>query len=416
MRHQVVINGAWLSALQALNMAIPLLTLPYVTRVLGATHYGFFAVALNLITYLQVVVEYGFNLTGSRKIALAENHADLQRVFSNIVAARLLLAGLSMLLLLAGIVVLRVPRSLSLCMLILSAIVIGEAMRQTWVFQGLQQMSNVTAVVATARLVSTALVFLFVKSSGQLYLYCALYAASYVLAGALSALLVRVRFGIKFVTVSWASVLGELLDGWPLFTTSAMSLVFSGVGVTALGVLAGSTEAGMYAAIQKIPTILVVLYTPVGQALYPFVSSKYQRSFESGVRVVVRVARYVLPVAGVVGILLALGHDWIVSLALGPEFAAQSILMVPLAAWLFFSLLNNLLGVQVLVASGHSKEYSSAFRVATLVIVGLCALLGYQWGSQGIAAATLLAEGCLTALLLRRVIGLQNRGKAHALK
>ena len=67
---KVLKNGIWLTILQLVNTVIPVITIPYVTRILGTNEYGIFSIALNWILYLQVLVEYGFGLSGSRKVAL----------------------------------------------------------------------------------------------------------------------------------------------------------------------------------------------------------------------------------------------------------------------------------------------------------------------------------------------------------
>ena len=57
--------------LQFFNAIVPLLTLPYITRVLGASQYGLYALAINFVGYLQVLVEYGFGMSATREIALS---------------------------------------------------------------------------------------------------------------------------------------------------------------------------------------------------------------------------------------------------------------------------------------------------------------------------------------------------------
>ena len=76
LKNNTVKNGIWLYILQFFNTVFPLLTLPYVTRILGTNGYGIFSYALNIITYLQVIVEYGFNLSGAREIAIQESEKE----------------------------------------------------------------------------------------------------------------------------------------------------------------------------------------------------------------------------------------------------------------------------------------------------------------------------------------------------
>ena len=74
-----------------LGMIFILLTTPYVTRILGTDNYGIFSYALNIITYLQVIVEYGFNLSGARKIAIFEDEKEREKIYSHIITAKLFL-------------------------------------------------------------------------------------------------------------------------------------------------------------------------------------------------------------------------------------------------------------------------------------------------------------------------------------
>lgn len=71
-KSKVLANSAWLIVLQVFNTIVPLLTLPYITRVLGTSNYGVFSLALNWVTYFQVIVEYGFGFTGARKFLFTE--------------------------------------------------------------------------------------------------------------------------------------------------------------------------------------------------------------------------------------------------------------------------------------------------------------------------------------------------------
>ena len=59
---RTVKNGIWMYLLQFFNAVVPILTLPYITRVLGSAGYGVFSIAFNIVSYMQVMVEYGFGM------------------------------------------------------------------------------------------------------------------------------------------------------------------------------------------------------------------------------------------------------------------------------------------------------------------------------------------------------------------
>ena len=87
----------------------------------------------------------------------------------------------------------------------------------------------------------------------------------------------------------------------------------------------------------------------------------------------------------------------------GDEYANSSIILVPLAVWFVLSVINNFLGIQILVASGHQKEYSNAFLISAICSVILYVVLGKFGGLFGIAFSTCIAELLLTLLLIFNV-------------
>lgn len=85
LKRKSVKNGAWLYLLQIFNTVVPLLTLQYITRILGAKQYGIFSIAINVIGYYQVVVEYGFAMSATRKVASSDKNSDsLSKTFSTV--------------------------------------------------------------------------------------------------------------------------------------------------------------------------------------------------------------------------------------------------------------------------------------------------------------------------------------------
>ena len=96
LKKKSVNNGLWLYALQFFNTIIPLITIPYITRILGAEQYGIFSLALNFTSYLQVAVEYGFALSATRQVAFLKNDKDLNKLFVSVISARFILYFISL--------------------------------------------------------------------------------------------------------------------------------------------------------------------------------------------------------------------------------------------------------------------------------------------------------------------------------
>ena len=136
-KSKVFKNSMWLTILQVVNTVIPILTIPYITRVLGTNEYGAFSIALNWILYLQVLVEFGFGLSGSRKVAImseSKDNKNLEQLFNNIISSRIVLLVISFVILNIIALISSFSMKIYLCMLILFVMIIGTTFQLTWLF------------------------------------------------------------------------------------------------------------------------------------------------------------------------------------------------------------------------------------------------------------------------------------------
>ena len=400
-------NGIWLFILQVFNTVVPMLTLPYITRILEPSGYGEFSLALNWVLYFQVIVEYGFGYWGARKVA-TDNGSTLRKTFNNIITARLMLMIISFVLM--TIVFLLSGKGIEhfICMCILFAMVLGVAFQLTWLFQGMQEMKYITLINAISRLVSVLLIFFMVKKATDVNLYAFLYSATYIISAIMGLYLAHKRYGLKFGISGIKETIGALTEAWPLFISQAMAKILSGFGVTVLGMVAASSAVGIYSAIYKIPYAMALFFNPISQAIYPNISAEFNKSMENGFRRIKKIATFVIPIFFIISIITMYFHHQIVQLCFGSAYSSNSMILIPLCLWFLFSIINNFLGIQILVASGHQKEYSKAFFISAVLAIIMYIIFGQLFNIYGIAIGTLCAEIALTAILLimiKRILG-----------
>ena len=88
-------NTVWQYGLQIAKYLLPLITLPYLTRVLEPDGYAFYAYVVSFMTFAQVFVDFGFNLSGTKRIVKARSVDDENRVVGAVTEARLMLCVLA---------------------------------------------------------------------------------------------------------------------------------------------------------------------------------------------------------------------------------------------------------------------------------------------------------------------------------
>lgn len=411
-RSNTIKNGVWLYILQFFNTVFPLITLPYVTRILGTDNYGIFSYALNIITYLQVIVEYGFNLSGARKIAIFEDEKEREKIYSHIITAKLFLLVCSFLISLILIVIFKFTDKQIYTMLIMFLIVIGTAITQPWLFQGKQKMKFVTISNAIVRIIFVILIFFLVKEENDLYMYSFLYSIVFVFIGLLQIYIIKKIFKYKYKICTLKECICELKDGWYTFTTSAMSKIFTGLGVTLLGIIYRENTAivGIYSAIQKIPLAINMAYSPISQAVFPYISKRYKENYHFAINFIRKLIILTIILMIVSVIITSIFSYDIVKIAFGEEYTQYHLILIPLIIWAFLGILNNILGIQILVAQGKNKQYSKAFSIGSVSIVILNVILGIPFGIYGIAIATMLSELVLNIMLIK-VIFVDNKNR-----
>lgn len=402
-KSKLIKNGMWLYALQFFNMVVPLFTLPYISRILGSAQYGKFSFALNIVGYFQVIVEYGFGLSGSRKVAIEDDMNKVERLFSRIIYCRIILCMGSFVLMFVTSCIIGASSSQKICMVILSLIALSMIFQQTWLFQGMECMQYITIVSMVSRILMLLGTFIFIHRQSDVYLYCAIYALSQIVNSTISMLLVHKKFNFKLKKTQFKEVVEELKDGWYTFTTSIMTQIFTGIGVTVLGVFGTSGQVGVYSAVQKVPMLLTAMYSPISQILYPYMSRMHKTSNAVAKTKITQTAVAILSLFGLAAIGIVFLRHFIVNVLFGSEYGPYSDLLIPLSIWMMLSILNNFLGIQSLVASGHLKEYSIAFNIGVIAIVISNLLFVKLWRLNGAAYASLVSEFILTVSLIIQV-------------
>ena len=393
-------NVAALSILQIMNYAVPLATVPYLVRVLGPANFGLLAFAQALVTYFDLLTDYGSLLSATRAVAVHRHdfHA-LARIFWRTAAARLALAFACALVL--GVLVLAASPLRAAGALYAAAFltVIGTAVFPVWFFQGIEQMKFVTAALASARLLTVPALFLLVRRPDHYVRAAAIQGAVPVLAGILVTPILwkSLRRGVYRPTL--AEIGDVLRDGWSAFVANS-ALVFNATAtITVLGLVAGPTEVGYYSAADKVIRALSSLLTPVTQALYPHLNSLKTHAPHR--------------IAG----LMRRSYFWIGALALCVSLATFALARpVGLALWghgflrsvavlrclsplPFLLALVNLIGIQTLLVLGLDSLVSRAVFTCALVNVALTAWLSSSYGALGAAAANVTGAVLLVCAL-----------------
>lgn len=411
-RRTVARNIGSLLVLQGTNYLLPLITFPYLVRVLGTDGYGTMAFAQAFAGYVVILTDYGFNLSATRAIAI--NRGDRERV--NEIVGRVLAAKLFLLALGTAVFFLAIllfPRLRALWPVELAAflIVIGNVLFPVWLFQGMARMGFITLLTGTTRALSTLAIFVLVKSESDVVLATALTSGGFVLAGILGLGIAFSAFSLRPKLPTVASVHSTLREGWHVFLSQASGSLFGNTNVFILGLFATPAVVGGFAVAEKIVRAVIGLSIPVTNAVYPVVSGLFEESHEAALRFL----RRVMVRGGVVFLaasmaLFALPGP-LVELVAGARMDSIVTLVRIMSILPFTIFIDNIYGTQILLNAGEERRFMRATLYAGAFSVGASLILVPSFGAVGSAAAFTAAELLILILFVRSVhaVGIRLR-------
>lgn len=267
-------NMLALFVVQISNYVLPLLILPFLTRILGVDGFALISVALAAIQLSFVITDYGLSVYAPYQIALMKSSPEkVQRFVSNIYGLKVGLFLIS----LCVFTAIMWPQDIAnwwgifICS---SLAILFQAYQPVWLFHGIEKMNGVAITSLTTKLCYIALVFLFVSDdSSNGLVVIASWAAAQALASVVSNwLLIREGYRISLPSYHEMVVIGAACREY-FFSRLAVSM-FSSVNTIVLGAVGSSTQVALYAICDQLYKAGKNATMPVSQALYPYMTQQ----------------------------------------------------------------------------------------------------------------------------------------------
>ena len=400
-------NIASLGMVQVANYAIPLVTLPYLTRVLGPMAYGQVAFAQVLMVYFVLLTDYGFSWSATRKIAAhRDDRAYISRVFIGTWTAQwLLVVVAASLATLAVLYVDRLRPDASLYALAFTAVV-GNALFPIWFLQGLERLQAVAAIQVTSRLVALLPIFVLVKAPSDAGFVLAINGGAAVLSGLLSIGWIRYQHLADWHWPGWPAVMHELHDGRALFGSRVVISFYTTLVPLALGWIAGPVALANFSLADKLRTAAQALLSPLSQALFPRMTHLFATDKSAAFHLLKRSLLAVLVIAGSASALLWIFAEPLAVLLGGEAFRPASAALRWLALLPLLIGLSNVFGVQVMLPNSMNRPFNIILTAAGGLSILLIWPLIQQMQAVGAAQTMLIVElfvtGSMALLLYKR--------------
>lgn len=392
----------WLIALQGLNYVMPLLVWPYLMVVLGAEKFGYIGFATAVCQYLMIVVDFGFNFTAAKEVALhKDDKKELNRIFSAVLIDKLYL------LVVAAVIVCVltfVPKYIvyAKVLWVMFILVIANTFNFVWLFQGLGQIRKISIVNTICKLLVLPLTFIYVKCPDDYLSAALIQVAVYVLA-ALVVLFYLHKCSLRFVCVPLKEQAVFLKDAFPVFVSNASSGIYSMLFAVVLAYFVLPDEVGRYTAVEKMMrSISYLLLFPLTQAFFPKVSVLSREDAVQGQYLVKKLLVSGVFIGTLLGLTISIAAVWLCDF-LGDTYRGADSLIWIMSCLPLLVAISGICGQLGLLALGGTSAklyYRNAYMLGIIVAFVSVVITVPKCGAYGAAVSLVLTEIVVSFFML----------------
>ncbi len=393
-RNKILIeNFTSLSVLQVSNYIFPLITFPYLVRVLGPEKFGLVNFANAFVAYFSVLIDFGFNFSATRDISINRNDPEkIESIFNAVMIVKLCLFVLS--LVVFSIVVLTIPffKNDGMIYIYSFGFVLGNLLFPIWFFQGLERMKYIAILNVTAKALVTTIIFLLITKESDFELLVILNSLGFLLVGICSLFIVKYKFKIKFYLPAVSEIKYQVKESWQLFLSNVAINLYTISNTFILGLFTNNTVVGYFSAADKIRMAFQGIFSTISQTVYPHVSYLFKQSLQTGFLFIKKLLYVVGSFSLIISITIFVFANQIVLIILGKMYF-NSILVLRIISFLpFIIVLSNIFGIQTMLNLNMKKTFTTIIICASAINIILALVLVPVYKEIGTSVSMLLAE------------------------
>lgn len=387
-------NISSLALIQVGNYIIPLLIVPYISRIIGIENYGKLEYARTIVLYFTIFLDYGFNLTATREISIhRDNKAKVNKIVTNTYIAKGLLFLLSILVFAPLVSINSSLNSLSLLLWVTFLINFGNFLFPLWFFQGVEKIASIAKINFIIKLLVVASVIFFIKEKADYWKYNLFLSLAQVCIGVYSIYILLVKYHIRFIKTTLKAILNKFKEGFKVFFSTILVSCFVSYAFILLKDVGTEMDVGAYSTANKLAmTIQVLILLPFSQAFFPFIAKTASNDIFKFEKLIKKASLVIIALTVIIGIISFFFSDLIILLIFGKDYLYASDTFKILAFLPVFTILNNLFSYQGLLSLNKDKLFMNIHIVFTLFVLMISYYLVPKYGLLSVAYIRLFSE------------------------
>ena len=389
---KVIKNYLYNLSYQILTIILPIITVPYVTRIFTSEDLGNYGFYNSIVSYFSLFAMLGIGIYGTKQIAAARN---VSSTFWNIYAIQLTASILALFVYVITLV--SIPKMSGMVPIILGIVLLTKMIDISWLFTGKEDFKKITLRNTMVKVAGVISIFTFIKSSEDLYLYIFLivifdFLGQFVMWIPAKKFIKRPSFDTKIIKKNLHPIV-------LLFLPQVAISLYVVLDRTLLGLLGSYSDVGIYEQGQKLTSILLTVVSSLGAVMLPRVANLLSERKEKEAQNMVRFSfiLYNLIIFPMIFGLIAI-NEIFVKLFLGQNFQDVKYVLYIIVFNIMFIGWTNILGYQVLVVRNKNKEFMLSTTIPAIVSVAVNIAVIPFFGYIGASITSVVVETLVFAI------------------
>ncbi len=377
---------------EVLVLILPLITSPYIARVIGAEGLGIYSYSYTIANYFVLFSMLGIKNYGCRAIAQVRDDPEKLRItFSSLLSVHIIVSLLCMTAYICYIFLLESERIYAI---IQGVFVLSALFDISWFYFGIEKFKLTVSRSAVIKLLNVICIFLFVRSRNDLWKYCFILALGMLL-NQLS-LWIPLKKYVRIVRPDMKNMCRHIKPLLILFIPAIAISLYKYMDKIMIGAISGKEQLGFYENAEKVVSVPLSIISAFGTVMLPRMAGLIQSSGQSVILRYITVSmRYIMCLAFALAFGLAGVGCIFAPLFWGEEFAPSGIIMMGLASTIPFISFADVIRTQYLIPAKKDREYLCSVIMGAVVNLIINFALLPSFGAVGATIGTIAAEACV---------------------
>lgn len=378
-------------AFQILNLCLPIITVPYISRTLGVEGSGIYSYTYSIVNYFMIFAMLGISNYGNRKIAKCrENKNDLAKEFISLYTLQIVLTTISLIIYILYCMFISNYKIVSWIEILF---LFSTLLDISWLYFGLEEFKKTVTKNILIKVISLILILLFVKDSNAIYTYTLIMAISTFISQLVLWKGIKNYIDFKNYKLDKNDVIKHIKGTLVLFIPVISYSIYKIMDKIMLGLLSNIEEVGYYEYAEKIINIPIGFITALGTVMLPKISNLVEKEeFDSIKKYLFRALKFIMffAIPSCLG-LISIGTEFSI-LFLGEEYLRTGIIIKYLSITIIFTAWANVIRTQWLIPKEKDSIYISTTIIGAFLNLFINLILIPKFGAVGASIGTICSE------------------------